>query len=210
MTKNAYLKDDAVDAVEDETLQFFEPAALLRLSEIAKADRANAFRLAMRELVAGVCIVTTGLGAARAGLTATSVSSLSMAPPSLLVGIQCTSRALKALTAFGTFGVNLLAGHQRDIAERFAGRVGLQGDARFDDSEWTTGHSGVPLLPSALATVECTIERVMEWHTHRVIIGAVSSMQVRGEADALVYWRGGYGVQAECGSLKRNNSASRE
>jgi flavin reductase (DIM6/NTAB) family NADH-FMN oxidoreductase RutF len=151
----------------------------------------------MRELAAGVCVVTTGLGAARAGLTATSVSSLSMAPPSLLVSIQCTSRALKALTAFGTFGVNLLAGHQRDIAERFAGRMGLQGDARFDDNQWITGAAGVPLLPSALAAVECTIERVMEWHTHRVIIGAVSSVQVRGEADALVYWRGGYGVHAK-------------
>jgi hypothetical protein len=36
----------------------------------------------------------------------------------------------------------------------------------------------------------------MEWHTHRVIIGAVSAVQVRGDANALVYWRGGYGVHA--------------
>jgi flavin reductase (DIM6/NTAB) family NADH-FMN oxidoreductase RutF len=196
MTNNARLKDHAIDVAQHDTAQAAEQAALLRLSEIAKADRTTAFRLAMRELAAGVCVITTGLGAARAGLTATSVSSLSMAPPSLLVSIQCTSRALKALTAFGTFGVNLLAGHQRDIAERFAGRMGLHGDERFDGHEWTTGASGVPLLPSALATVECAIERVMEWHTHRVIIGAVSAVQVRGDANALVYWRGGYGVHA--------------
>jgi flavin reductase (DIM6/NTAB) family NADH-FMN oxidoreductase RutF len=197
MTKKCSLKYEAIDAAQRPSNDLPEPAGFTRLSEIAKNDSADAFRLAMRELAAGVCVITTGQGASRAGLTATSVSSLSMAPPSLLVSIQSTSSALQTLLAFGSFGVNLLAGHQSDIADRFSGRMGLQGAARFDGHNWNTGACGVPLLPTALAAVECSIERIMEWRTHFVIVGEVARVLVRSNDDPLIYWRGGYGVYAQ-------------
>jgi flavin reductase (DIM6/NTAB) family NADH-FMN oxidoreductase RutF len=203
MMKSSRLNHDAVGEPQGAIEQNPDVAAVLRLGEVAKNDLSDGFRLAMRELASGVCVVTTGQGADRAGLTATSVNSLSLTPPSLLVSIQCTSRALKALLAFGVFGVNLLTLDQKDIADRFSGRGGLHGATRFDGSDWKTGAAGVPLLPSALAAVECTIERVMEWHTHRVIVGMVSSVLVRGEGHALVYWRGRYAAPAE-GQLLRD------
>lgn len=197
MSENGRLRYDTVDGPRRACLQSPEPAVVRRLNETTKNDLSDGFQLAMRELAAGVCLVTTVQGSDRAGLTATSVSSLSVAPPSLLVSIQCSSRALKALQAFGRFGVNMLAGNQREIANRFSGRRGVYGAARFDGDDWRTGASGVPLLPSALAAVECTVERVMEWHTHCIVVGTVSNVLVRGGRDALVYWRGRYCVAAD-------------
>jgi flavin reductase (DIM6/NTAB) family NADH-FMN oxidoreductase RutF len=51
------------------------------------------FRDAMRQLARSVCLITLGSGDERTGLTATSVSSLSAEPPTLLV---CVDRASQA------------------------------------------------------------------------------------------------------------------
>jgi flavin reductase (DIM6/NTAB) family NADH-FMN oxidoreductase RutF len=62
---------------------------------------ASCFRSAMRHLASGVSVITTGQGEHRSGLTATSVSSLSMEPPSLvtimaLVHWRCAYRDLSS------------------------------------------------------------------------------------------------------------------
>ena len=46
------------------------------------------FRLIMRRLAGGVCIITAGLGEDITGMTVTSLTSLSAAPPRLLVSIN--------------------------------------------------------------------------------------------------------------------------
>jgi flavin reductase (DIM6/NTAB) family NADH-FMN oxidoreductase RutF len=48
-------------------------------------QEAMAFKGAMRHLAAAVSVVTTGRGEQRTGFTASSVTSLSMDPPALLV-----------------------------------------------------------------------------------------------------------------------------
>jgi flavin reductase (DIM6/NTAB) family NADH-FMN oxidoreductase RutF len=159
---------------------------------VVEPNLSEGFRMAMRELAAGVSVVTTGLGKGRAGLTVTTACSLSMTPPSLIVSIQRSSRALKAILAFGAFGVNILTADQREIADRFSGRMGLRGDARFDGHDWTVGKSGVPILTSALSAIECSVEQVVDWHTHSVIFGRVSRVVTRGDRNALLYWRRDY------------------
>jgi flavin reductase (DIM6/NTAB) family NADH-FMN oxidoreductase RutF len=188
----SHLLRRATDAIRIDNGREHDFAALPQFGEATQHELSSAFRLAMRELAAGVCIVTTGQGSERAGLTATSVSSLSVMPPALLVSIQCKSRALKAVLARGVFGVNLLRANQRELADRFCGRGGVQGVARFEKGDWEAGDSGVPVLRSALAAVECRVEHVMHWHTHRVIVGSVSNVVLRGEGNALGYWRGRY------------------
>ena len=192
MRNGTHLLRRATDAIRVDAGQGRQFTDSPQLGEAARNELSSAFRLAMRELTAGVCIVTTGQGPERAGLTATSVSSLSITPPALLVSIQCKSRALKALLSFGVFGINLLRANQRELADRFCGRGGVQGNARFENGDWEAANSGVPVLRSALAAVECRVEHVMNWHTHRVIIGSVSNVLLRGEGNALGYWRGQY------------------
>ena len=109
------------------------------------------FRIAMRNLAAGVSVVATGYGKARAGLTVTSVSSLSIDPPCLLVCIGRSSGTLAALRANQAFGVSVLAENQQSIADRFAGRGGVRGAARFAGSHWITGITGAPLAVGALS-----------------------------------------------------------
>jgi flavin reductase (DIM6/NTAB) family NADH-FMN oxidoreductase RutF len=151
---------------------------------------ADDFRGAMRHLASGVCVITTGEGAERTGLTATSVTSLSLDPPSLLVCINKASSVLPRLRAHGAFGVNLLGARHKMVADRFAG--GAKGAARYIGAEWTTLSTGASLLVDAVAAIDCTIEAITEWHTHAIVIGRVAGLLTNDAQSGLVYCHGRY------------------
>jgi flavin reductase (DIM6/NTAB) family NADH-FMN oxidoreductase RutF len=150
------------------------------------------FRNAMRHLAAGVSVITVGRGKDITGMTVTSVSSLSVDPPSLVVSINRVSSSWPLLKRYGFFGVNILTADQLDVAERFTGKDGLKGAERFAGAEWTSGASGVPLLVGALAAIDCEVEDIVERHSHAIVIGRVLDMRLSSRTAALAYWQGQY------------------
>jgi flavin reductase (DIM6/NTAB) family NADH-FMN oxidoreductase RutF len=160
-----------------------------------KIDRevsSGEFRGAMRHLAGGVSVITAGRGKDISGMTVTSVSSLSVDPPTLIVSINRESSSWPLLRRYGFFGVNILTADQVDVAERFAGKDGLKGAARFAGAQWFTRASGVPLLAGALAAIDCEVEDVVERHSHAIVIGRVLDVQPSSRTAALAYWQGQY------------------
>ena len=153
---------------------------------------AETFRSAMRNLAGGVSVITAGRGREISGMTVTSVSSLAVDPPSLIVSINRTASSWPLIQRLGVFGVNLLTADLVDVAERFAGKGGLKGSERFAGSEWTTRASGVPLLVGALAAIDCEVEEVIERHSHAIVIGRVLDVVASPRSAALAYWHGEY------------------
>ena len=152
----------------------------------------NEFRGAMRHLAGGVSVITAGRGRDISGMTVTSVSSLSVDPPALIVSINREASSWPLVKRYGFFGVNILTSDQIDIAERFTGKGGLKGAARFAGADWTTRASGVPLLVGALAAIDCEVEDVVERHSHAIVIGRVLDVAVSARTAALAYWQGRY------------------
>ena len=162
--------------------------------QVSKEVSQGDFRGAMRQLTGGVSVITAGRGKDISGMTVTSVSSLSVDPPALIVSVNRSASSWPLLQRYSAFGVNILAADQIDIAERFAGKDGLKGAARFAGAEWTTRASGVPLLVGALAAIDCEIEEIIERHSHAILIGRVRDLQVSSRTAALAYWQGQYVV----------------
>ena len=96
-------------------------------TEVTSSD----FRNAMRQLTGGVSVITAGRGRDISGMTVTSVSSLSVDPPALIVSINREASSWPLVKRYGFFGVNILTSDQIDIAERFTGKGGLKGADRF-------------------------------------------------------------------------------
>jgi len=140
---------------------------------------ADDFRNAMRRLAGGVSVITAGRGRDISGMTVTSVTSLSVEPPALIVGVNRSASSWPLIRRHGLFGVNVLNADQLDVAERFAGKDGLKGAARFAGAEWFTRASGVPLLAGALAAIDCEVEEVVERHSHAIVIGRVLDLAAR-------------------------------
>ncbi len=150
------------------------------------------FRGAMRHLTGGVSVITAGRSSDISGMTVTSVSSLSAEPPALTVSINREASSWPLLKRHGFFGVNILTSDQVEIAERFSGKGGLKGADRFAGSEWITRVSGVPLLASALAAIDCEVEEIVERHSHAIVIGRVLDIKLSARTAALAYWQGRY------------------
>lgn len=155
-------------------------------------DDPASFRQAFRHLAGGVSVITTGQGDDRTGLTATSVSSLSAEPPTIMFGLNLSSSTYPVLLRNRGFGVNFLNATQKQVADRFAGRNGEKGPARYADAGWTSGIAGAPLLVGALAALDCEVEEIIERHSHAIVIGRVRDVRLGGNDAALVYWRGDY------------------
>ena len=166
--------------------------SVVRSVSIDREVSADDFRRAMRRLTGGVSVITAGRGRDISGMTVTSVSSLSVDPPALIVGINREASSWPLVKRYGFFGVNILASDQLDIAERFTGKGGLKGAARFAGADWTTRTSGVPLLVGALAAIDCEVEDVVERHSHAIVIGRVLDVAVSARTATLAYWQGRY------------------
>jgi len=164
----------------------------VRTIKLDQGVAADDFRGAMRHLAGGVSVITVGRGKDIAGMTVTSVSSLSVDPPSLVISINRASSSWPLLKRHGFFGVNILTADQLDVAERFTGKDGLKGAERFAGAAWTTGASGVPLLVGALAAIDCEAEDIIERHSHAVVIGRVLDLRLSSRTAALAYWQGQY------------------
>jgi flavin reductase (DIM6/NTAB) family NADH-FMN oxidoreductase RutF len=166
--------------------------SVVRTINIAPEVSSSEFRSAMRHLAGGVSVITVGRGRDITGMTVTSVSSLSVDPPTLIISINRESSSWPLLKRDHCFGVNILTADQLHIAERFAGKDGLKGADRFAGAEWITGVSGVPLLVGALAAIDCEAEEIVERHSHAIVIGRVLDTRLLSRRSALAYWQGQY------------------
>ena len=153
---------------------------------------ALAFRAAMRKLAGAVSILTVGTGEARTGLTATSVTSLSVEPPTLLICVNRTASSLDPVLRERAFAINVLRPHHQPIADQFAGKGGLKGPERYAGADWTRLETGAPVLADALAAFDCELEDAIERHSHVIVIGRVVASRITESAEPLLYWSGTY------------------
>lgn len=160
--------------------------------ELAPETSSDDFRGAMRHLVGAVSVITAGRGNDITGMTVTSVSSLSIDPPTLVVSVNRASSTWPLVKRYGVFGVNVLTSDQIDIAERFSGNHGLKGRERFAGSAWAARGPSAPLLVGAAAAIDCEVEDVIERHSHAIVIGRVRDLIRSSHKSALAYWHGRY------------------
>ncbi len=152
----------------------------------------DAFRLGLRQLAGAVSVVTTGRSGERTGLTASSVTSLSVSPPTVIVCVNTSSHSYPAFLTEKRFVINVLHIEQQAAANRFAGRGGDHGESRFEGLSWSSLATGAPALDGALANIDVELDEVIERHGHGILIGRVKAVRVDPEAQSLIYWRGGY------------------
>jgi flavin reductase (DIM6/NTAB) family NADH-FMN oxidoreductase RutF len=149
------------------------------------------FREAMGHFATGVTVVTSlGPAGEPVGTTATAVSSLSLAPPLVLVCFDRASLTLTAIRSHRAFAVNMLAAPQRRLSANFARRGPA---AAWDGVRHRPGCTGSPRLHDVLAVVECTVEHELPGGDHEIVVGRVREVEMAADGTApLLYWRGTY------------------
>jgi 3-hydroxy-9,10-secoandrosta-1,3,5(10)-triene-9,17-dione monooxygenase reductase component len=158
----------------------------------ADAVQGATLKDAMRRQFGGVSVITAGTGIKRTGLTATSAVSLSVDPPTMIICVNRNASAWPVIRRERHFCVNILEARHQHIADRFAGRSGVNGAERYEGSRWRQFVTGAWGLEDALAVIDCSVEDIVERHSHGVIFGAVQWVHLGGGGEALVYGHGAY------------------
>jgi len=148
------------------------------------------FKKGMSLLAGGVTLITTGTEAARRGITATSVCSLSATPPSLIACANKDTGTAKAIAKTGTFAVNVLGANHRDLSMVFAGATGVSGEDRFQHGNWASHDNGVAYLEDAIAVFICETVQQISHGTHYAFIANVKDVMLINENDTPIAWLG--------------------
>jgi flavin reductase (DIM6/NTAB) family NADH-FMN oxidoreductase RutF len=152
----------------------------------------------MRQWTTGISLVTSQDDGRPHGMTVTSFTSVSLTPPMILVSIERTTRTHRMLLARRTFAVSLLAADQRDLADRFAGRV-ADSDDRFAGIAFHTVASGSPIPEGSLAYLDCRLAAAHGAGTHTLFLGEVIDGGLLRQAPPLIYFDRDYRRLAEGG-----------
>lgn len=146
------------------------------------------FRHVVGHLASGVTVVTTRVDGRDHGMTASSVTSLSMDPPMMLACVNNAVPTASAISRSGRYTVNVLGQSHGDLAYQFA----TPRQDKFEGVRVERGAGEVPLLVDAIASLECEVTEQVIGGTHSVFLGHVISATAR-EGEPLTYFRGGFG-----------------
>lgn len=146
------------------------------------------FRRVIGNLASGVTVITTRLRDTDFGMTASSVTSLSMEPPMMLICVNNAVPTSRAIKETGRYGVSILRQAQEDVAYNFA----APSDDKFRGIDITRTRGGTPMIGGALAQIECEVVEEVIGGTHTVFLGQVLTATAT-EGPPLTYFRGGFG-----------------
>ncbi len=143
-------------------------------------------RQVMRCWSSGVAVVTSWDGSSRHGMTVNSFTSVSLNPPLVTVTLANGTRTHALVARSGVFAVTILAYDQRNIADRFAGRIPEDGD-RFAGVATRSLASGAPLIEGGLAFLDCRVIFSYPMEASTLFIGQVVQAAQGSDGAALLY-----------------------
>lgn len=119
------------------------------------------------------------------GMTCTSICSVTLEPPTLLVCLRRGSPTLAAVLASGAFALNLLHGSARPTAELFASGA----PDRFARVAWhmPVACKGPHLTDAAHTIADCQVAHTETVGSHIVVFGEVCQIIRQSEESPLLY-----------------------
>lgn len=154
------------------------------MAQDAAAAMIDQFKAAFRRHPAGVAVITAEGPDGPVGLTASSVASVSAAPPVLVFSVTTSAGSAGSILAAPTCVVHLLRSENVDIARSFA----TSGAPRFvEEQGWTTRATGEPLLPDAVVMLHCAIVDKVAVGASTLVIAEVLEIDEGVDGSPLVY-----------------------
>ena len=152
------------------------------------AVEAGAFKRTMRHYPTGVTVVTSVKEGEPRGITINAFSSVSAEPPTLLICVNREARSYLYIATSRIFCVNILAGEQRELADRFSGKLH---ERQFDDIGYDEAVTGAPVIRGAIAHFDCVVTEEHHAGSHSIFIGSVVDCAARS-GSPLGYFNGDF------------------
>lgn len=150
------------------------------------------FRRVVGRFATGVTVVTTVADGEPHGMTANSLTSVSLDPVLVLICVDRTARLLPALDVSGTWAVSVLPAGMDGVSRRFARRA-EPGVDQFVGVPVRPGPvTGAPVVEGALAVLECRTWATYDGGDHAIVLGEVLGLEAPADGDPLLHFEGRY------------------
>jgi len=144
----------------------------------------------LREIMRGVpapvgIVVAPGLSSGWRGMTASSMTSVCLAPPLISINVTRGSQMHMALASDPDFTFNMLSAGQRHLAERFA-RSRMTGAQQFTGVGYEIDECGAVILDGAVSWMHCATHSRFDAGDHAIVIGRVEHAALLEASEPLV------------------------
>src|SRR5574339_880309 len=139
-------------------------------------------RRAMRAWTTGVAIVTSIYEDQQYGMTINSFTSISLEPPLICVTLKRLTHTHDLVTKSGMFSVTILTSSQKELSDRFAGRL-PQVTNRFEGLQTETISLDSPVFKDGLAYFDCNVLSSMPVGENTLFIAEVVDARGEGEGE---------------------------
>lgn len=143
----------------------------------------------MRRFPTGVTVVTSVRDGEPRGVTVSAFASVSADPPLVLICINREARSYLYISSSKIFCVNLLAAGQRELAERFSGKLR---ERQFEGVAYAIDATGAAVLDGTVGHLDCEVAEEHHAGSHSIFIGRVLSAQARSAGSPLGYYNGAF------------------
>jgi flavin reductase (DIM6/NTAB) family NADH-FMN oxidoreductase RutF len=144
------------------------------------------FRDMMSGFPSGVTVVTAiGPDDLPRGMTCSSVCSVSLSPPTIVVCLRCGSPTLEGVLSSGAFALNLLHSRAESVAVLFA-----SGDPqRFETTPWRADPTagGPHLVRDAQSVADCSVTLTQRIGDHVAVFGRIRLITRHEQHSPLLY-----------------------
>lgn len=148
------------------------------------------FREVMGHYPTGVTAIT---GIAEDGEACAMVvgtfTSVSLDPPLIAFLPTRSSFIFDKLRAAKSLAINILAHDQEQLCRRLA----RPAPDKLRNEAWELSPGGAPVLDGVVASIDCTLEQVVEGGDHYIALCTVQDLAVHRSVAPLVFFQGGYG-----------------
>ncbi|MDE0749590.1 MAG: flavin reductase family protein [Acidimicrobiales bacterium] len=153
------------------------------------------YRKVLGRYPTGVTLVTGCPDGEPEAIIIGSFVSVSMDPPLVGFLVGEDSSTWPRIESTGSFCVNVLSDQQDGLSNAFFRR---DGDP-WEETGWEPAPSGSPLIPSCLASIDCSIHEVVDAGDHVFVMGRIEHLSHVDEGSPLVFLGGRYGSFTEFG-----------
>ncbi len=147
------------------------------------------FLIVMRSLAASVSVISARDNSGKTyAMTASSVTSVSIDPPAILVCVNKEASIHDILVKDVSLCINILQKNQQEISNLCSSKD-LE-SKRFENDFWDLADT--PFIKNAQANIFCKIDQTVPYHSHTIVLAKALKAESSEKFNTLMYGDGGY------------------
>ncbi|MFE2149813.1 flavin reductase family protein [Streptomyces lavendulae] len=168
-----------------------QPSPSLRAADQSDAAAEADIRPLMSAFPSGVSVITTiGTDSEPRGMTCSSLASVALSPPTVVLCLRTQSPTVRAVLETGQVAVNLLHENARPVSDLFASGA----PDRFARTEWRLplGAGGPHLAAAAHAVADGEVVEAVEFGDHTAVFVRITRVSLHDGEEPLLYGKRRY------------------